>query len=376
MNIEVFKLERMQSTWENIVDYNLAESGIHALSLQEFVPADELQEILKLRLGYSQTNGTPELRDQIAALTPSVNPEQIQVTAGSTEANFLLMWSLIEPGDEVIFEVPNYMQIWGLLRGFGAKVKTFHLREDLGWAPDLGQLKKLVGKKTKLIILTNPNNPTGAVLTQEEMRAIIELAQSVGAWILADEVYQNAERIGPRTPSFWGRYDRVISVNGLSKAYGLPGLRIGWIIGPLDLIQKTWPYHDYTTIAPSHLSDRLARTALTPSIRDRILKRTREILSHNFAILDSWLKKQDGVFSFVPPKAGAITFVRYRLPINSTELALKIIHEKSVFLAPGDLFEMDHFLRIGFGVEEQDLRAALARVEDVLRKINYGTVKT
>jgi len=376
MNIEVFKLERMQSTWENVVDYNLAESGIHALSLEEFVPADELKEILKLRLGYSQTNGTPELRDEIAALTPGVNPEQIQVTAGSTEANYLLMWSLIEPGDEVIFEVPNYMQMWGLLRGFGAKVKTFHLREDLAWAPDLGQLKKLVSKKTKLIILTNPNNPTGAVLTQEEMKGIIELAQSVGAWILADEVYQNAERIGPRTPSFWGLYDRVISVNGLSKAYGLPGLRIGWIIGPLDLIQKTWPYHDYTTIAPSHLSDRLARTALTPSIRDRILKRTREILSHNFAILDSWVKKQDGVLSFAPPKAGAITFVRYRLAINSTELVLKIIHEKSVFLAPGDLFEMDHFLRIGFGVEEQDLRAALARVEDVLRKINYGTVKT
>lgn len=147
MNIEVFKLERMQSTWENIVDYNLAESGIHALCLEEFVPADELKEILKLRLGYSQTNGTPELRDKIAALTPGLNPEQIQVTAGSTEANYLLMWSLVEPGDEVIFEVPNYMQMWGLLRGFGAKVKTFHLREDLGWCRTLANSRRWSAKK-------------------------------------------------------------------------------------------------------------------------------------------------------------------------------------------------------------------------------------
>jgi aspartate/methionine/tyrosine aminotransferase len=369
MNIEVFKLERMQSTWENVVDYNLAESGVHALSLKEFVPAEELREILKLGLGYSHTMGTPELRELIAASYPGINSDEIQVTTGSTEANFLLMWALIEPGDEVIFELPNYMQIWGLLRGFGAKVKTFHLREELRWAPDLDELKKQVTKKTKLIILTNPNNPTGAVLSQDEMRAIIDLAQTSGAWILADEVYQNAERIGPRTPSFRGLYDRVISVNGLSKAYGLPGLRIGWISGPMDIIHKIGPYHDYTSISPSALSDRLARTALSPGVRDRIVKRTREILSRHYAILESWLKSQDGTFSFIPPKAGAITFVRYSLPVNSTELALKIIREKSVFLAPGDLFEMDHFLRIGFGVEEPALRAALARVEGVLHSL-------
>jgi len=369
MNIEVFKLERMQSTWENVVDYNLAESGVHALSLEEFVPADELAEILKLRQSYSQTNGTPELREQIAASYPGLNPDEIQVTAGSTEANFLLMWSLIGPGDEVIFELPNYMQMWGLLRGFGAKVKTFHLREDRQWAPDLDELKKQITKRTKLIILTNPNNPTGAVLSPDEMKTVIDLAQASGAWILADEVYQNAERIGPRTPSFWGLYDKVISVNGLSKAYGLPGLRIGWIVGPPDTIQKIGPYHDYTTIAPSALSDRLARTALSPGVRDRILKRTREILSRHYAILESWLKKQDGMFTFVPPKAGAITFVRYNLPLNSTELALKIIREKSVFLAPGDLFEMDRFLRIGFGVEEQALHAALSRVENTLQSL-------
>lgn len=232
MKIDVFKLERFQSTWENIVEYNLAESGVHPLSLEEFVDRDELQKIHKLGLGYSQTNGTPELRDRIAEFYPGIHPEQILTTTGSTEANYLLIWSLIDPGDEVVFEMPNYMQIWGLLRGFGARVKTFHLREERGWAPDLEELDRAVTKKTKLIILTNPSNPTGAVLGESEMKKIINLAAKSGAWILADEVYQGAERVGQRTPSFWGRYEKTICVNGLSKAFGLAGLRIGWITGP------------------------------------------------------------------------------------------------------------------------------------------------
>jgi len=176
MKIEHFRMERMQSTWENVVDYNLSESGVHPLSLEELVSKEELEEIVRIGLGYSQTNGTPELRQRIAGLYPGISIEQILATAGSSEANFLLMWSLIEPGDEVVFMMPNYMQMWGLVRGFGAKLKPFWLRESLGWAPDLDELRKVVTKKTKLIILTNPNNPTGAVLSQEVMETIINLA--------------------------------------------------------------------------------------------------------------------------------------------------------------------------------------------------------
>lgn len=369
MKIEIFKMERMQSTWENVVEYNLSESGVHPLKLEELASEEALQEILKTGLGYSQTNGTPELREQIARLYPGINSEQILTTAGSSEANFILIWSLLEPGDEVIFELPNYMQMWGLLRSFGAKVKPLYLKENLKWGPDLDEIEKLVTKKTKLIIVTNPNNPTGAVLSQEAMATMVSLAQKVGAWILADEVYQGAERNGERTPSFWGKYDRVIIVNGLSKAYGLPGLRIGWIVGPKDFIKKTWPYHDYTTISPSTLGDRLARIALSPSNREKILKRTQNILNRNFPLLESWLKKQNRIFDFVPPQAGAICFVHYNLKINSTELVEKLIHEKSVLIVPGDHFEMDNYLRFGFGAEEEYMLKALARIEDVFQTI-------
>jgi aspartate/methionine/tyrosine aminotransferase len=369
MKIEQFKMERMQSTWENVVEFNLSESGVHPLSLQELVSEEELEEILKIGLGYSQTNGTPELRQEIASLYTGVDPDQILTTAGSSEANFLLLWSNIEPGDEVVFMMPNYMQIWGLARGFGAVLKPFWLRESLGWAPDLDELRRLVTPRTKLIIVTNPNNPTGAVLGPEAMMGIIELADGAGAWIIADEVYQGAEREGPTSPSFWGKYERAVIVNGLSKAYGLPGIRIGWIIGAEDFILKTWPYHDYTTISPSILSDRLAQIALSPAKRQKTLRRTKDILQVNYPHLESWLKNQDGIFSFIPPQAGAIAFVRYNLDINSTTLATRLIHEKSTLIVPGDHFDMDRHLRFGYGSEPEYLKNGLARVGEMLADI-------
>ena len=369
MKIEHFKMERMQSTWENEVEYNLSESGVHPLTLRDFLSGDEVRALQDIALGYSQSNGTPELREQIAGLYPGASPDYVLVTNGSSEANYLLMWSHIEPGDEAVFMMPNYMQMWGLVRGFGAALKPLWLKESLGWAPDLDDMRKLVTPKTKLIIVTNPNNPTGAVLSGEAMSGIVEVAARVGAWIVADEIYQGAERIGETTPSFWGRYDRTLIVNGLSKAYGLPGVRIGWIVAPKEVITKTWPYHDYTTISPSVLSDRIARIALSPASREKILKRTRSIIQNNFALLESWLNKQTELFSYIPPRAGAIVFMRYALMTNSTELVTRLIKEKSALIVPGDHFEMDRYLRIGFGSEPAYLERGLARVGELFAQL-------
>jgi aspartate/methionine/tyrosine aminotransferase len=369
MKIEHFEMERMQSTWENEVEYNLSESGVHPLTLRDFLSGDELREIQDIALGYSQSNGTPELREQIAGLYPGASPDHVLVTNGSSEANYLLMWSNIEPGDEAVFMMPNYMQMWGLVRGFGAALKPLWLKESLGWSPDLDDLRKLVTPKTKLIIVTNPNNPTGAVLSGEAMSGIVEAAARVGAWIVADEIYQGAERVGGATPSFWGRYDRTLVVNGLSKAYGLPGIRIGWIVAPKEFISKTWPYHDYTTISPSVLSDRIARIALSPANREKILKRTRSIIQRNFALLESWLKMRAELFSYVPPRAGAIAFMRYTLEANSTELVTRLINEKSTLIVPGDHFDLDRHLRIGFGSEPEYLECGLARVGELFSEL-------
>ena len=372
MKIEQFQMERMQSTWENVVEFNLSESGVHPLTLGQLLSEQELREVLDIGLGYSQTNGTPELREQIVQLYPGANLDQVLVTAGSSEANYLLMWSNLEPGDEVVFMMPNYMQMWGLVRGFGAVLKPFWLKEELGWDPDLDELRELVTARTKLIIVTNPNNPTGAVLSPEAMSAISDNAARVGAWIVADEVYQGAEREGPISPSFWGKSDRAVIVNGLSKAYGLPGVRIGWIVGAEDFVQKTWPYHDYTTISPSILSDRIARIALSPVNREKILERTRGILRKNYPLIESWLNKQPELFSYVPPRAGAIAYARYHHEINSTELVTRLIREKSTLIVPGDHFEMDRYLRFGFGSEPEYLGRGLARVEELFAELKTG----
>ena len=368
MHIDIFKMERMQSTWENVVDYNLSESGVHPLDLKELLTPAEIEDLTGIGLGYTQTNGTVGLRERIARLYPGIGLDQILATAGSSEANFLLMWSLIEPGDEVLFELPNYMQMGGLMRAFGANVKTFRLRESLGWQPDLDEMRRLVTPKTKLIVLTNPNNPTGSVLSAESMRGIVDLAAGAGAWILADEVYQGAELSGIPTPSFWGKWEKTLVVNGLSKAYGLPGLRVGWIVGPEDVVKRTWPYHDYTTISPSALSDKLATHALEPARRQRILDRTRTILNANFPVLETWLKDHGDLFAFRPPQAGAICFARYGLKVNSTELVDRLIREKSVLIVPGDHFETDGYLRFGFGDEKGYLLRGLGRIEELLKK--------
>jgi aspartate/methionine/tyrosine aminotransferase len=367
MKLEQFQMERMQSTWENIVNYNLSESGVHPVTIGELIPgASDREALLDVELGYGQSNGTPELRSLIASMYPGATQSNVMVTNGTSEANFLVSWLLTEPGDEAVMMAPNYMQLWGLLRGFGAQVKSFNLVEELNWAPDLDQLETALSSKTKLIAICNPNNPTGAVLTESEMSRIVEAAARVDAWILADEVYRGAELDGDTTPSFWGRYDKVIITSGLSKAYGLPGLRIGWIVSTPELAATAWSYHDYTTIGPSSASDLLARVALLPENRERLIARTRKIMNDNYPVLLEWIGRHGKLFSLVDPKAGAIAYLRYNLHMNSIELVDRLRQEKSVLIVPGDHFFMDRYLRIGFGSNATYLREGLALISDCI----------
>ena len=359
-------MERWQSTWENQVEYNLSESGVHPLKLGELL-GGETSDMLKQPLGYSQTNGTEELRKAIAATYSKASADDLLVTNGSSEAIFVTLWSFLKRGAEVVVMLPNYMQVWGLAKTMQAKVKPFWLREEAGqWSINIRALRKIVKKRTKLIAICNPNNPTGAVLDEEAVEGICEVAKQAGAWILSDEVYHGAELSGLETPTFWRKYGKVVVTNGLSKAYGLPGLRVGWALTGQDLATKLWSYHDYTTIGPSTLSDYIARKALQPETRAKILRRTREILRSNLPLLASWVDKHHDYLSFIPPKAGAIAYMKYFLKINSTRLAERLLREKSTLVVPGDQFGMDHYLRIGYGCERERLLSGLERVGDML----------
>jgi len=370
MKIEDFEMERWQSQWENVVEYNLAESGVDPLTVEELAGGpDAVRDLGRQQLLYNQGNGTIELRDLISRLYPGATRDNVLVTHGTCEANYLPLWNLVEPGDEVVMMLPNYMQIWGLARGFGAQAIPFHLREEAGWEPDLDELQRVVSSRTRLIAVCNPNNPTGSVLSESAMDAIVAAARRVNCWLLADEVYQGAERSGETTPSFWGRYEKTIVNNGLSKAYGLPGLRIGWTVAPAELIFPLWSYKDYTTIAVSVLSDLLARRALEPATRERILARTRSILRQNYPVLEEWMGSHGRDFDVVPPAAGAIAYLRYRHPINSSLLMERCIREQSLLIVPGDHFGMDGFIRLNYGVPADHLRAGLARLDQTLSTV-------
>jgi aspartate/methionine/tyrosine aminotransferase len=372
MKLDQFAMERMQSTWENRVDFNLSESGVHPLTPRELLAGESLDIVLDQLLVYTQSNGTSELRALVAGLYPGATTDQVEITNGGSEANYISVWRSIEPGDEVAMLVPNYMQTWGLVRAFGGTVREWHLTEDSTsrrWRPDLDELERIVSDRTRLIIICTPNNPTGACLTSDELDAIAALADRHGSWVLSDEVYRGAEIDGNEAASLWGRTERVIITSGLSKAYGLPGLRIGWVVAPPAFIASTWSYHDYTTIAPGALSDRLARVALGPERRPELLERTRTILRTNLPVIERWLADRDSAFSWIRPEAGAIVYVRCHYPINSTTLVTRLREEKSVLIVPGDHFGMDGYLRIGFGERSDYLRQGLERLHDLLTSL-------
>lgn len=368
MTFVPFAMERWQSTWEFRVAHNLSESGVHPLSLGELcdLAAINTDELAKLRLGYSQTNGTEELRERIASLYSGATVENVLVTTGSAEANFLVCWNFARRDTRMSVLAPTYMQTWGLGENLGAEVTPFHLREELGWDPEDGDIRKAIGPETKLVAITNPNNPTGHVLSRAAVDTIVTAAEKAGAWILSDEVYRGAELSGETTQSLWNRSPRVLVTAGLSKAYGLPGLRIGWVVGPADIITQLWSRHDYTVIGPSPFTDLLARHAL--SVRPAILERTRALLRNNLDIVEQHLGAQE-TLHWVRPEAGAICYLRYDGSIPSLELAERLRTTYDTLIVPGAHFHMEPYLRIGYGEESAKLDRDLSRLRQGLEDI-------
>lgn len=367
MKMQTFEMERMQSTWENVVEYNLSESGVEPVSLCDLEALGLDLELLKTTpLGYSQTNGTVKLREALAEHYPGSTVDHIEVTNGTSEANYLLCLTLLGDGDEVVFESPNYMQFAGIPPSLGATVCTFSLRVEENWEPDWDAFEAALTPKTKLIYLSHPNNPTGSVLSRKAMGRFIEAAKRVDAYLVADEVYQGAEFDQDLTPSFWGMSDRVIVTSGLSKAFGIPGVRIGWIVGPPEIVAECWAQHDYLTIGPSIIGDMVARVAVQKENRRKLFARTAELLSRNLEVIQGWAEGFGGFLEYVEPSAGAFAFVRYHSDSPSVELAERIRKEQDVLVVPGAQLGMEGYLRISIGVPRKTLEEGLARIKIVL----------
>jgi aspartate/methionine/tyrosine aminotransferase len=373
MEIRPFELERWQSHHEHDVTINLSDSGVHPLSVDQLVPdAEERASLLRTRLGYTQTNGTVELREGIAGMFEGAGPDSVLVTTGGAEANFLAAWSLLRPGDEVVLLQPNYMQLWGIAESMGAECRAWSLRPDLAagrWVVDLEELDASVNERTRMIAICTPNNPTGAMLDDATLDHIARAAARVGAWVLSDEVYRGnelTEHAAP-APSAWGRYDRVVVTGSLSKSFGLPGLRLGWIVTEPGLVDAAWTRHDYTTIAPAALSDALGRVALRPAVRDRLHARGRQWVRDNCARVAAWVETRSELH-WIPPRAGAMAWIRTNVA-DTAALAEQVRTSASVLIVPGEHYGAPGWIRVGFGGEPDELAEGLERLGAVLDSV-------
>ena len=362
MKIEEFSLERIQSLYENIVPLNLSDSGVHPMSIRELLSPAEIEELMGLELGYGWTNGEVSLRETIAGLYQDRGADDVIVTNGSAEANFLMVMSLLNPGDEIVVFTPNYLQILGWARAIGVDVKTVAHDANADWDADIEKLRETVSAKTRLITICNPNNPTGATLSTEAMQALVDIAREHDIYLHADEVYKGSELNADEPPSVVDLYEKAIATNGLSKAMALPGLRIGWLAGPAEEIYAAWQSKDYTSITTSTVSEYIAERVLQPELRQTVLNRSKSILRENLALLTAWVDANSDFVSLIPPKAGGMAFVRYNRDINSTKLAHTLRTDCGVFILPGDVYGIDGYFRVGIGAPKSHLEPGLQKI--------------
>lgn len=368
MNIEPFGVERWIGKYEWKVPYDLAETSIYPLTVRELLDLageDAAESLFDVRLDYGENPGSKALREEIAREHTTLSAEHLLITHGAIEANALAYFALVEKTDTVVAMVPTYQQLYELPRFLGAQVDQWHLRAEDGYAPDFGSLETLMARKPKLLILNSPNNPTGAAFRADELRRIVQLAEPNGTWIVSDEVYRGISYEGETvTPPLTNLYSRAVTVGSLSKVYALPGLRLGWIAAPHEVIQSCLRFRDYLSISGPKISDRLGTLALRN--RDALLKRNRQLMERNHSILLDWAERLGSNITLVPPKAGTTAFVGYRLDLPSEELGRQLAEDHGVLVVPGSCFGVEHHFRLGYSCATEVLTAGLERLAAVL----------
>lgn len=381
MKIETFLLERWMTRHETHVRYDIAESGILPLSTQDlldFEPEDRraatLERLLTLPLGYSEARGTHELREALAATYARGSADHILVTTGAIEANFLLFNVLLDAGDHVIAPYPAYQQLYSVPRAIGCEVSLWKVGPETGYRYDIDALERLITPRTRVIVVNTPHNPTGAMMPPDDARRVYALAESVGATVIGDEAYRwlAVPDGAPFADPFFDLGPAGISVGTLSKPFGLPGLRIGWIVGSPELIQRCWALRDYISLSPGKLNDALA--ALAFSHRDRIVARNTAIIRTNLAAAARWIAERP-YLSWTPPRGGLLALIKYDLPIDSLTLADKLATEYSVMLAPGSAFGYEQHLRLGIGQRPDVFERGLEEAGKCFDAIRAGAMQ-
>ena len=370
MKIKPFAVEEWMNAWEVGAKYNIAETCVDSISMNELFEltgedkTEFLNRLCARRLSYGDIEGLPEFRKGVCGLYKTLNIENIVPTHGASGANHHVFYSLISPGDRVVSIMPTYQQLYSIPESYGADVQILHLSKENNYLPDLEKLRRLVTPETKMICINNPNNPTGALMSEQLLREIVEIARSADAWILCDEVYRHLSQEDGWCPSIVDLYEKGISVSSMSKVFSLAGLRLGWIAThDMSVVKSCLSHRDYNLVSCGVFDEMLAAAALKH--RDKLLERSRKIVRENLQILDDWVSSEPHV-SYVKPKAGTTALVYSDLDIPSYEFCEEMYKKTGAFVTPGDCFEVPHSMRIGYAYGKQDLIDGLKAISEYI----------
>jgi len=375
MKIRPFDIEIWMNEFENHCAYNLAETCVASLTIEQLLSLSEkketvLSDLLPMKLTYGAIEGSDRLRSSICQLYNNQQLGNIIITHGAIGANALVYQTLIRPGDHVISVLPTYQQHYSIPESLGADVDILALHAENEFLPDLDELRRLMRADTRLIAVTNPNNPTGALIDEAVLQQIVEIAQQAGAYILCDEVYRGTDQAGDGiSASIADLYEKGIATNSMSKAFSLAGLRLGWITAAESFIGEISIHRDYNTISVSMIDDYFACLAM--EAKDKILERSRQITRGNLQILDNWVASQP-LISYVKPKSGTTALLKYDLDLPSRDFCIQLLEETGVLLTPGSTMDMEGWIRIGYANDPKILIQGLDKVSGFLQSITIG----
>ncbi len=373
MKIKPFAVEEWMNEYEDGARFNIAETCVDSVSLDELFQLTGqdkkafLNEFSARRLTYGAIWGAPAFKEGICKLYKTISPEHVVTTHGAAGANHHVFYSLVEPGERVVSIMPTYQQLYSIPESYGADVQLLHLRQENDYLPDLDELRRLVTPGTKMICINNPNNPTGALMSTELLREIVEIAKRVGAWVMCDEVYRHLTQTDQWCESIADLYDKGISVSSMSKVFSLAGLRLGWIAThDMEAIKTMLSHRDYNLVSCGMFDEAVAGLALAHS--DKLLERNRGIVRENLAILDAWVASEPRL-TYTKPQAGTTALVYYDYDLPSYEFCERMYHETGAFVTPGDCFEQPHSVRIGYASDTQVLKDGLNAFSAFLRTL-------
>ena len=373
MNIKTFKVERWMNDYEDNCTYNLAETCIDSITIKELLEmcgkdvTEYMVDLADTRLTYSHIFGSPELLKGISGLYKEAKPEHIIPTHGAIGANNLAITTIICPEDNMVSVMPTYQQHYSIPESIGAEVRILNLNLGNHFLPDIEQLKSLVDENTKMITINSPNNPSGSLIPVDEMKEIVEIAKGVDAYVLCDEVYRGISEDGSYMPSIVDLYEKGISVGSMSKTFSMAGVRLGWIATrDTELLELLKERRDYDTISCGVIDDKLAALALEN--KEKIYERNSKILLKNRQILDDWVKATPEVY-YQKPVAGTTALVYYKKDIPSYDLCVKLLESKGVLFTPGECFEMEGSVRIGYAFDSKLLKQGLDLFAEFLKEI-------